>query len=281
MPYCPECDTTESEGRYCPECGTEMVQPSDEASARAGSEPLTESGREPTRDYFQKGPIGFSFSYPIADGWTPILITAGLIFFSWLLIPYLFIYGYAYRLGRAAMRGDSRPPEYDDWVGLLVDGVLLIVVMIPYMLVIAVFVGIPFALAISLESIGIGLLAGVLYFVAIYVGAGILPTFMATGSVVETYRGLRFLEFVRTMSYLKALALIVILSIVISIIVGIVALILLITIIGILLLVPLYLLVGPFVTFLPFLMFAYYYREALEKEEVSPMSRSEELGAEF
>lgn len=302
MPYCPECDTTVAEGSYCPACGTALIQPvkhehpRDEGDAGetdptegAGDQsdtaadttvPVADDSADET-DYFAKGPIGFAVTFPLADGWGPILITAGLLLFGWLLIPYVLVYGYAYRLGRGTIRGDPTPPAYEDWMGLLRDGALYVVVLLPIAIVGLIVVGIPFALAISLDSFGLGFLAFVLYLATIYIGMGVIPTFMATGSVTETYWGGRFLEFVGTMTYLKALALTVVVSVVASMVIGTVALILMLTIIGILLVFPLYLLTAPFLLFLPFLLFGYYYREAVDAGEVAPMADESRIEADL
>ena len=306
MPYCQQCDKTVDDGRYCPDCGSELVQPTagrDQwgteretgADASGWGEPAEPSERrsEPStaqpaaeadegEDYFQKGPLGFALTYPIADGWEQMLISAGLLFLAGLVIfPFVFVYGYAYRLGRAAIRGDHRPPEYGDWGGLFVDGILISVVGIPVFIATLIAIAIPFGLSTALDAPSVILLAIPLYLATLYVGGGVLPTFMATGSVTRTYSDLRFLEFVKTTNYLKALVFGFLATFGITLAMMLVFLVLLITIVGVLLAFPLLIIVQPFLIFLPFLLFAYFYRESMLEGVVPELENGSTLGSEF
>jgi hypothetical protein len=306
MPYCQQCDTTHDEGRYCPDCGSELLQPMDDDEREAERTASTdtedaewgknsEQHRDPPQsatatdgkaddgeDYFQKGAFGFSLSYPIADGWDQLLITAGLLFLAGMVVfPFVFVYGYAYRLGRAAIRGDHRPPEYDDWGGLFVDGLLVFVVGIPFLLATLVVVAIPVALAAGLDSPTVAFLAVPLYLAALYLGGGILPAFMATGSVTDTYANLRFLEFVKTTNYLKALVFGFLGAFGFTLAMMLVFVVLFITVIGIFLAIPLFVLAQPFIVFFPMLLFAYFYRESMLNGEISGMENESTLRAEF
>lgn len=290
MPYCPECDATREAGGYCPDCGSALVQA---AKGSADREDDGQSGEPPIAvapeatdeadqtDYFTKGPISFAFTYPQSDGWAPIIITPLLLFFSFLILPMLLVYGYSYRLGRAALREDPVAPQYDEWVQLLVDGVLLFLVTIPFVIVV-MFVGVlPLILAIEIGSIGLGFIAAVMYLAAGYIGGGIVPTFMATGSVIETYRGGRFLRFVTTISYLKALLLIIGVQIGVWVVIAGITIGLFLTLVGILLIPVVYFVATPFMLFLPYLLFAYYYREAVATGAVDGLPEDAELAASF
>lgn len=290
MAYCPSCDETQSDGRFCPECGSELVQPANQEDTADQPPPVSSVEQQPTQaqtvegestDYFAKGPLGFTFTYPIAKGWAPIIITGVFVFFSWLLIPYFLIYGYCYRLGRAAIRGDQEPPQYEDWVQLFVDGILLFLVTLPFVFALLLVGGIPMLIAIESGMWSLLILSVLFYLVGAFIGGGIVPTFMATGSVVETYRGFRFLEFVTTMSYIKSIVLIVVANIIAGLVLGGIAIALTITIIGILLLVPIYFISLPFFMFIPYLVFAYYYKEAVELETVPPMDEPDRIEAQF
>ncbi|MFW5964677.1 MAG: DUF4013 domain-containing protein [Natronomonas sp.] len=307
MPYCQQCDKTVDDGRYCPDCGSELVQPSAgrdqwgterETGSDAGasewgdpgetaggrSEPQTARPAEANdgEDYFQKGPLGFALTYPVGDGWEQMLISAGLLFLAGLVIfPFVFVYGYAYRLGRAAIRGDHRPPEYGDWGGLFVDGLLVSIVGIPVFIAGLLAIAVPFGLSTALDAPSVVLLAIPLYLATLYVGGGVLPTFMATGSVTGTYSDLRFLEFVKTANYLKALVFGFLAVFGITLAMMLVFVVLLITVVGILLAFPLLILVQPFVVFIPFLLFAYFYRESMLEGIVPELKNESSLGAEF
>ena len=103
----------------------------DQTDAGTDVQPSTEDNR---------GLLGFSLAYPGENGWETPLIGAILFLFSWLIIPLFIVAGYFVRLTRAAGRGEPDPPEFDDWGGMLVDGLLLIVVFIPIVVVYAIVV---------------------------------------------------------------------------------------------------------------------------------------------
>lgn len=298
MAYCQRCDKTLDTGEYCPDCGSELVQPT--GRVESSSPEPSESGRamdstdgwgesepgtaveEEGEDYFERGPLNFSFTYSISDGWEQLLITAGLLFLGGIIIfPYIFVYGYAYRLGRAVIRGDHRPPTYGDWGGLFKDGVLLFVVGLPFGLLMLALVAVPFLVGGAVDSGLVSAISVPLWIAGFYVGGGILPTFMATGSVRETYSDFRFLEFVRTTDYLKAL-LLGFVTLFVSVFVMLVALfVLVVTIVGIFVAIPLAIVAQPIILFFPFLLLAYYYRDAMLQGKVSPMTNESTLASQL
>lgn len=300
MAYCQRCDKTLDADEYCPDCGSKLVQPTgrvESSSEPAGSAEQVgsqtadsssgwgESEPEPSvddqdEDYYERGPLNFSFTYPISDGWEQLLITAGLLFLAGLLIfPIVFVYGYAYRLGRAVIRGDYRPPEYGDWAGLFKDGVLLFVVGLPYGLVMLAVIAIPFVAGATVDNAVLSAVAVPLYVAGLYVGGGVFPTFMATGSVTETYEDLRFLEFVRTSNYFKALVLGLVTMLVAGTAVFLVGMILILTIVGIFVAIPLFIVAQPILLFFPFVLFGYYYRDALLQGKVSEVHNESTLAS--
>lgn len=70
-----------------------------------------------------------------------VLIGGLLLLFSFLLVPLLVAYGYVVRAIRSAMAEDAPAPAFDDWGGLLVDGVQGWVIGVVYLLVPAVVAG--------------------------------------------------------------------------------------------------------------------------------------------
>lgn len=273
MPYCSSCGHEVSRGKFCPECG----QPTD-LSVRPDD---TSTPSTVPSEHHDKGAVSFSLSYLFANGWKPFAITALCLAFSWLIIPYFLVYGYAYRLGRSAIRGDPIPSGYDDWIGILTDGVIFFIATLPIQAAILLFSVVPIGVGAMIESIGLIVGGILLYLVLVYLGAGVLPTFLATGSLSETYRGLQFLRIVGTVQHLKAMVLIIILSFLLSILMVFVAIALILTILGILLLPFLFLGVTTVTTLLPFTLFAYYYREAEEAGAVDSVSDEARLASTF
>lgn len=68
-----------------------------------------------------------------SDNWlTTLIIGAALSFFSFLFIPGLIVQGYMLRVARTSAEGGDRPPEFGEWVELLIDGVKAFVVALVY-----------------------------------------------------------------------------------------------------------------------------------------------------
>lgn len=104
-----------------------------------------------------------SFAFPTrGDDWLKTLLIGTLLAIGGaiLVIPGIFLQGYLLRAIRAGAAGETRPPAFDDWTGLFVDGLKFIVVTF-------VWVGIPltvFAVALPLVAtfvLGFGTVAGV------------------------------------------------------------------------------------------------------------------------
>lgn len=76
------------------------------------------------------------------DDWVRTVLIGGiLLLFSFLLVPLLLAYGYIVRAIRHALVPDAPAPEFDDWGGLLVDGVQGWVIGVVYLLVPAIVAG--------------------------------------------------------------------------------------------------------------------------------------------
>ncbi|MDX1744522.1 MAG: DUF4013 domain-containing protein [Halobacteriales archaeon] len=58
-----------------------------------------------------------------------------LVFFSWLIVPGLLLAGYVLRTIQAVAAGDPHPPRFEDWWGLLADGLRVVVLSIAFALV--------------------------------------------------------------------------------------------------------------------------------------------------
>lgn len=237
MSYCPACgsETTEDD-RYCPNCGADLD--GDGSSDRP----------------HDRGLIEFTLRYPFSNGWMPLIIGAGLSLLGVFILPLFILYGYAVRVGQAGAAGADRIPDYDDWVGLLTEGVLLFVAFLPIIFIgLIVFGGLTMTAAVADTPAAFGfmvLFAFPLGLLLAYFGGAILPTYIATGSVGATYRDLTFLRFALTFPYLKGFVLFFALQIVVGILAAMLAFFLMITIIGILLIFPLYLLVSAYLAYL-------------------------------
>lgn len=120
-----------------------------------------------------------ALSYPTSgeQGFGRVLIGGVLVFLSFLVVPAFLVYGYAVRALGAVATGEETPPDFEDWTGLLVDGVKAFVIGVVYSVV-------PFVIALVLGGVlgagaavggrraagflaGMGLLGGLLYFLAV------------------------------------------------------------------------------------------------------------------
>jgi hypothetical protein len=107
-----------------------------------------------------------SLSYPTnGDGGIKRLLIGGvLLFFGWLLVPVFVVSGYLVRAAARVSYGDEEPPAFDDWGGLIVDGLKVTLISIAYSLVPGVIFAVMFLVVLGGGSAGGnagGLLAGV------------------------------------------------------------------------------------------------------------------------
>ena len=79
-----------------------------------------------------------AFSFPFKDpAWiSKLAIAAGLSLFNWLIIPIFLVTGYGYRIMKRVIVDREAPglPEWDDWGGLLKDGVRVYAAQLVYAL---------------------------------------------------------------------------------------------------------------------------------------------------
>jgi hypothetical protein len=81
------------------------------------------------------GILEFSIGYPGRNGISPVLIGGVLGLASVFVLPLFIMAGYFVRLTRRAGTGHTDPPEFDDWSGMLVDGLGLIIMLLPVLVV--------------------------------------------------------------------------------------------------------------------------------------------------
>ena len=208
MPRCSSCgEWVEEDQRFCGYCGLKIPdetggsrwdQPdvgsgetgpsSDGDKHRTGEPRGTEDIAPPKRESV----LGFVLGHPLGRGRRPVLVSAALFLGGVLVLPALLLAGYSYRVGRGVVLGEDKPPEYDDWGRLLMDGTrLVIVVSLPTLLwtlgTVLLLSVVAFLLPVSdgvVTAVGALSGAGLLWFLGAYVVA-----FVGNDSVVSTFRG--------------------------------------------------------------------------------------------
>lgn len=258
MPACPACHEPVPDVRYCPFCGTELAPaPPD------------------------RGPIAYAFAYPLDRNWQPISFTALFLLFAFLLFPLVYVAGYAYRIGRAAVRNDPVPPSFGAAAGILRDGAIVIATVVPFVLLVCGAVLAPVVIAAQLDVWALTLLATPILLVGGYATGSLYATLLATGSVTATYRGFRFLTFARTRAYFTAVLLLVGIGLLVGTIVLVSGLLVFVSVAAVFVFLPVYLVVGAFMAYVPPVLLAYYYRTAAEDGAVPPPFEPRRLAATY
>lgn len=139
--------------------------------------------------------LGEAFDYPRRGGDWPIRVGIGGILVlvgAFVLIPLIVVEGYVYRVLRGTTRGDHRPPEWEDWIDLFVEGIRMYIIQIAYVLVptLLIVAGtllavVEFAGGSDLAGVGYALIAVgmLLELVVIYLLPAALSNFASTGQL--------------------------------------------------------------------------------------------------
>ena len=98
-----------------------------------------------------------ALEYPrTGDDWTKTVLIGGILsLLGVLVIPTILVLGYLVRVLERTMHGDEQPPEFDDWGGLLVDGIQAFAITFAYGLVpAAVGAAVVFGGVLSFSAVG-------------------------------------------------------------------------------------------------------------------------------
>ena len=137
---------------------------------------------------------------------------------SFLIVPFLITLGYSYRVARHAALGRAYPPQYEDWGGLIVDGLRYLGIIL-----VAGIVGLfgVFALTAVLGSISdtLGALTFFVgYFGLFYFGGAFLTAFIGSNSFVKSFTDGRAVQLLKSPYYLKSMLIYIAIVFVFSII---------------------------------------------------------------
>jgi len=233
--------------------------------------------------YHETGVLEYGLKFPLGKGGKPLVLDSLLLLASFLLVPLFTSYGYSYRVGRAAARGDEEPPELTDLGGLTIDGLALTVLYIGAMVLglgamfagVLLFEVLPDSPPVVTALTGMSVLAALVGF---YVAGAFVPVLFGTGSVSETVRELRFLRFAFTIHYLKGIALVTVLWIASTTALFVLLMLLVISIIGMIVLPFIYLAYAVYITNMSCAVLGYVYNEAAKNGRMPPVDRTDDLG---
>lgn len=283
--FCESCgEAIKQIAEVCPHCGVRNQS----TGASAGSGATVGTSNSGGGDPHDDGIFEFALKYPMSNDLGPLVFGSLMMLLSVFVLPMLALYGYAYRVGRAAARGDDSVPDFDDWGALMKNGLLYVVALLPFTIALMVGFAALFGIASQLDPgpvlYGLVLVGGLLLLVASYVGGAIVPTFVATGSVTETYKDLRFVKIAFSKDFLVGFLVLMVLNSIISTAVSVVVMVLFFSVVGILLLIPLsigFLPLSVYLTYLTTALWGYVAWDSSGEAPFPHVGSQDSLDAEF
>ena len=128
-----------------------------------------------------------SFGYP-SKSLKRVVVLGISALFSILIIPLFIMFGYALRVIRKSIEGETEPPAFDDLGAMIVDGMKYLVVSIVYFLIPMILMGIGITSVITSET-SYDMMGGSASSIAFLTGSGLFLLgflLMLVISVIET-----------------------------------------------------------------------------------------------
>ena len=128
-----------------------------------------------------------SFGYP-SKSLKRVVVLGISALFSILIIPFFIMFGYALRVIRKSIEGETEPPAFDDLGAMIVDGMKYLVVSIVYFLIPMILMGIGITSVITSET-SYDMMGGSASSIAFLTGSGLFLLgflLMLVISVIET-----------------------------------------------------------------------------------------------
>ena len=173
----------------------------------------------PFQDYKKLGILGLMYVIPVVN-----------------IVTSFFATGYGFKMAESSMKKKFSLPEWEDWGGLFLKGLLGAIISIIFMLpaMIVAFVGIGSSLfsmmavgnfdpTIMFQSVGIGIVAALLGLVAIYLLPAALMFFLKEDSFASAFNFSGIFKKVFTGDYFVAWSGLVVYAIVVGIVAGIIS----------------------------------------------------------
>lgn len=165
------------------------------------------------------GVFDFAIGYPKRDGWTPAILSSVMLLLGIFIVPLFIAIGYGFRVARAAALGRPFPPAFEDWGGLLYDGLRFIGVSLLAGLIWALIAGMVIGgLIVAGTEAGAGVAFLFFYFAASWFIAAFQTAFIGANSVPSAITDGRALSLLTSGYYVKAWLLTIVLGIIFNII---------------------------------------------------------------
>lgn len=164
------------------------------------------------------GGLDFAIGYPKRNGWTATIISTAMVFLSFLIVPFFILVGYGFRVARAAALGRPNPPEYDDWGGLIVDGLRFTVVSVVFTVAVYLVIFVGLAVAGAADSAILVLFLIPLYFAVVYALPAFQTAFVGSNSITGAFTDGRAISLLQSGYYAKSFLMYIALNIVLSIV---------------------------------------------------------------
>ena len=170
-----------------------------------------------------------SLSYPHRSGSWRTVLTGGLLtVFGFLIVPAFIVSGYLLRVLRSAALDEEVAPQFEDWGGLLVDGLKavgigLVYFIVPYVVVVVTVFGSIFA-ASGNDGSGTAVvvllaLVGLVGFVLMFVAAYVLPVALTNFALEERVGAAFAFRKIATAAFSREYAVAVLLSMAVGLVV--------------------------------------------------------------
>lgn len=242
-------------------------------SVQGQTEPASPSRTGPR--YHDIGLLNFAVTFPIGKRGRPLLLDSVSVFLWFLVLPLFVSYGYSYRVGRAAARGDPDPPSFDDWGGLAKDGVVLVGVVLATFVAFAIVSSVLDAGGAAMGDSSLSQLYDAFVvlgaFVGLYLAGAIVPVLIGTGSLTETFGEFQFVRFALTGHYLKGVVATIGLAVVGYVLFLFLVVTLAFTVVGLLLVIPLLFVYPIYLVNVLFALWGHVYNQAAKAGDVDPV----------
>jgi hypothetical protein len=123
--------------------------------------------------------ISNAVKYP-SSNWKKVLILGIFFILSFVIVGIFFVFGYYLRIIKSTIAGMDELPEFDDWGGMFIDGVKVLVVHFIYLLIPGIVIGVGvFASIASLAATNTSIYTAPASFFALIGITGIIGIILA------------------------------------------------------------------------------------------------------